>query len=86
MDPMKILVPSFSYASDLERLNAEILEITMLIAMYCPELSKYLEEMTVIDMSMETEEIQVQSLRLYFDRLYAMMAGYATHTHPSSEV
>ena len=71
----------FSAASECGRLNADILEMTMLIHAYCPELSKYLEEMTVIGMDAESDEIQVKSLRLYFDRLYAMMAGYASHVH-----
>lgn len=83
MYPMKIDRSTFSQTTESERLNAEIMEITMVIAMYCPELSKYLEEMPVIDLSLEADAVRAQSLRLYFDRLYAMMAGYATHAHPS---
>ncbi len=83
MNPLGIDRHALEHVHELRQLNAEILELTMVISMYCPELSKYLEEMTVIDLSMESDAIQVQSLRLYFDRLFAMMAGYAIHSHPA---
>ncbi len=60
-----------------EELNKEILETTSTIQENYPELSKFLDEMTVTIPNKDKPEINESILKDYNDSLQAMAAGYA---------
>jgi hypothetical protein len=64
-----------------KELNAQILEITLKIKDHYPELSKYLEEMTVTIPDEKDPEITRKSLQLYYDSLSSVLHKYLTE-HP----
>ena len=57
-------------------LNSKILEITMKIRNQTPELSKYLDEMTVTIPNEYNPKITLRNLKTYYDSLNAMLSKY----------
>ena len=57
-------------------LNADILKITMRIKDQYPELSKYVDEMTVVIPDEKDPGITLRNLRSYYDSLSAMLNKY----------
>jgi len=57
-------------------LNAKILEITMLIKTKYPELSKYIEEMTVTIPDEKHPDITWECLNEYYNALSTMLNKY----------
>jgi len=64
-------------------LNAKILEITMKIKDHYPELSKYLEEMTVTIPDKQSPEVTIQGLKTYYESLNDMLNKYILE-HPEN--
>ncbi len=63
-------------------LNAQILKITMIIKDKYPELSKYLEEMSVTIPDEKNPEITLANLKSYYDSLKLMLNNYIME-HPA---
>ena len=59
------------------KLNADILNITLMIREHYPELSKYILEMPVTIPNVESPEINAKILKDYYDSLDAIMKKYA---------
>lgn len=57
-------------------LNAKILKITMRIKDHFPELSKYIEELSVTIPDEENPEINQDNLKIYYDSLNSMLNKY----------
>ncbi len=57
-------------------LNAKILEMTMTINEKYPELAKYLGEMPVTIPDVQNPEINIKSLRAYYDSLTSLLENY----------
>jgi hypothetical protein len=57
-------------------LNLKILKITLSINDQYPELSKYLEEMSVTIPDEKTPEITIKNLQTYYDSLNSMLNKY----------
>jgi nitrate/nitrite-specific signal transduction histidine kinase len=70
--------------SNLE-LNAEILEMTMKIRNNYPELSKYLEEMTITLPDDKHPDTNTKELQDYLNSLTALVSEYSESRDPSSE-
>ncbi len=66
-----------------EMLNAKILKITMKIRNEHPELSKYIEEMTVTIPDEKHPEITLQNLRSYYNTLCLVVNKYVIE-HPEN--
>ena len=65
-----------------KKLNSDILSITLLIKEQYPELSKYLEEMTVTIPDEDDPAITLRNLQSYYDSLVQMVSKYQ-EDHPS---
>lgn len=65
------------------QVTEDILEITMSIKENCPELSKYIEEMTVTIPNVERPYISIKILKDYYDSLNDLLEKY-TMKHPIS--
>lgn len=63
-------------------LNSKILEITLKIKDKYPELSKYLDEMTVTIPDEKKPEITLGNLKIYYDSLDALLRKYILE-HPT---
>ncbi|MES2286469.1 MAG: hypothetical protein V4547_12335 [Bacteroidota bacterium] len=63
-------------------LNSKILEITLKIKDKYPELSKYLDEMTVTIPDEKKPEITLENLKIYYDSLDALLRKYILE-HPT---
>ena len=63
-------------AKEIAELNAKILAITMEIREKYPELSKYLAEMPETIPNVPNPEINVPTLKEYYDSLQVMMKRY----------
>ncbi|MES2141013.1 MAG: hypothetical protein V4511_15000 [Bacteroidota bacterium] len=63
-------------------LNSKILEITLKIKDKYPELSKYLDEMTVTIPDEKRPEITLENLKIYYDSLDALLRIYILE-HPT---
>jgi len=62
---------------DLEKeWNAKILEVIMTIKAQYPELSKYIEEMTVTIPDRKNPEVTLTNLKTYYKSLCAMLTKY----------
>ncbi|MBI3233909.1 MAG: hypothetical protein HYZ42_07685 [Bacteroidetes bacterium] len=59
-----------------KKLHADILKITLLIKEQYPELSKYLEEMTVTIPDEQDPVITLRNLQAYYDSLNQMVSKY----------
>lgn len=57
-------------------LNANILKITMLINKQYPELSKYLEEMSITIPNEQNPEITLINLKAYYNSLHSLLCKY----------
>lgn len=66
-----------------KNLNSNILEITMKIKDKYPELSKYLDEMTVSIPDEKNPEITFKNLKTYYDSLNSMLSKYILE-HPNN--
>lgn len=64
-------------------LNSKILKVTMTIKDQFPELSKYLEEMTVTIPDKKDPEITLKNLNAYYESLNSMLSKYKLE-HPKS--
>ena len=64
-------------------LNQKIMKVTMAIKEYCPELTKYLEEMPTPKPAKMKTAITVNDLSIYYDSLRTMMRNYLLE-HPIS--
>ncbi len=62
-------------------LNQKIMRVTMAIKEYCPELSKYLEEMPTTNRTKMKTEITFKDLSMYYDSLRSLMRNYLLE-HP----
>lgn len=60
-----------------KELNDDILKITMTIKESFPELSKYIEEMPITIPNNSNPEINIKSLKDYYDSLDNLMKKYA---------
>jgi len=67
-----------------EKLNADILKITMLIQEQFPELSKYIAEMPVTIPNVTTPEITIKTLQDYYDSLEILLNDYAINHSKTS--
>lgn len=67
-----------------KKLNSDILNITLLIKEKYPELSKYLEEMTVT-IPDDDPAITLRNLQLYYDSLFQMVSKYQVD-HPVEKI
>lgn len=56
--------------------NLKILNISMLIKLHNPELSKYFEEMTVTIPTEKHPKIDIQELAAYYDSLCLVWSNY----------
>lgn len=63
-----------------KELNTKILQITMIILEKYPELSEYLGEIPVTIPDMNIPEINIKSLREYYDSLTSILEDYS-HGH-----
>jgi hypothetical protein len=69
-----------------KELNDAILEITMKIRNYYPELSKYLTEMPVTIPDISNPEINIKTLTDYYESLENMLKKYiSNHIHNSKQ-
>lgn len=59
-----------------KELNDKILKITMLIKDKHPELSKYIEEMSVTIPDEKNPNVTLKNLKSYYDSLCTVMAKY----------
>lgn len=66
-----------------EVLNSKILEITMTIRNQYPELSKFIEEMSMTIPDEKNPEITLKNLQSYYDSLKAMLDKYILE-HPAN--
>ena len=57
-------------------LNSKILKITMKIKDQYPELSKFIEEMSMTIPDEKNPEVTVKNLKAYYDSLKAMLDKY----------
>ena len=64
-------------------LNQKILKVTNAIRIYCPELSKYLEEMPETKLTKMKTAIGIKDLSVYYDSLRSLMRNYLLE-HPIS--
>lgn len=64
-----------------KELNEKILKITMTIKGQYPELSKYVEEMTVTIPDEKHPDVTLKNLKEYYDSLNAMLNKYLLE-HP----
>ena len=64
-------------------LNAEILEITLKIKEKYPELSKYIEEMSVTIPNVQDPEITRKNLKVYYESLKDLLNKYIKE-HPEN--
>ena len=64
-----------------EILNSKILKITMEIKDQYPELSKYVEEMTITIPDEKNAQITLQNLKAYYDSLNTVLNNYKLE-HP----
>jgi hypothetical protein len=60
-----------------KELNDDILKITMTIKESFPELSKYIEEMPITIPNSSNPEINIKTLKDYYDSLDNLMKKYA---------
>ena len=65
-----------NYKEAEKELNSKILKITMTIKDQYPELSKYLEEMTVTLPDEKNPEITLNNLKTYYESLNSMLNKY----------
>ncbi len=65
-----------------KELNSKILEITMTIQEKYPELSEYLGEMPVTISDTKNPEINIKTLRAYYDSLTALLENYVSEHAP----
>ncbi len=61
------------------KLNEEILKMTMMIQEKFPELSKYVDEMPVSVPNNENPAVNQQNLQEYYDSLLALVKKYNTN-------
>lgn len=61
-----------------EELNEKIMKLTMVIEENYPELTKYLSEMPVANLTESNPEISRQELSKYYDTLVSWFRGYVT--------
>lgn len=70
--------------SETERiLNEKIMKLTMTIKAEYPELSKYVDEMTITLPDEEHPDITIKKLMQYHDSLKALLRGYKIE-HPAN--
>jgi hypothetical protein len=62
-----------------KELNDDILKITMTIKESFPELSKYIEEMPITIPNSSNPEINIKTLKDYYDSLDNLMKKYANN-------
>jgi hypothetical protein len=62
-----------------KELNDDILKITMTIKELFPELSKYIEEMPITIPNNSNPQINLKTLKDYYDSLDNLMKKYATN-------
>jgi hypothetical protein len=62
-----------------KELNDDILKITMTIKESFPELSKYIEEMPITIPNNSNPQINLKTLKDYYDSLDNLMKKYATN-------
>ncbi len=70
------------YMEKEKELNSNILKITMKIKEQYPELSKYIEEMSVTIPDEKNPEITLKNLKTYYDSLHSMLNRYILE-HPN---
>ena len=61
-----------------EELNEKIMKLTMVIEENYPELTKYLSEMPIANLTESNPEISRQELSKYYDTLVSWFRGYVT--------
>ena len=76
--------PKDIYAGNESDLNAKILEITMKIKDQYPELSKYIDEMSVTIPDEKAPQITLKNLRTYYDSLNTVLNTYIKD-HPAGK-
>lgn len=61
-----------------EELNEKIMKLTMVIEENYPELTKYLSEIPIANLTESNPEISRQELSKYYDTLVSWFRGYVT--------
>jgi len=74
-----------NYSKEIKDLNSKIMEITMKIKERYPELSIYLDEMTVTIPGEEHPEITLKNLNTYYNSLISMLNNYILE-HPDKAI
>lgn len=78
---MKNQSENMAFDESVKDLNSKILHVTMKIKGQYPELSKYVEEMTVTIPDEKHPDITLKNLNEYYDSLDAMLNKYLLE-HP----
>jgi len=74
-----------NYLKEKEELNSKIMEITLKIKERYPELSIYLNEMTITIPDEEHPDVTIKNLNTYYNSLSSMLNNYILE-HPDKAI
>lgn len=69
-----------------KELNSKILKITMTIRDKYPQLSEYIEEMTMTIPDEKNPKINLKNLEAYYDSLKSMLNKYVQEQNPNNKI